>query len=59
MICILTKNIFSICDVLDCYLQTLSLTSDVATIEDDDDKMKYDPLGQDQSPHLLETVQLT
>ena len=53
------KNIFSICDVLDCYLQTLSLTSDVASVEDDDDKMKYDPLGQDQSPHLLETVQLT
>jgi len=46
-----------VCDVLDCTLQTLNLTSDVVLVDTEEDELHYDELSHDQSPHLLDTLQ--
>ena len=48
---------FRVCDLLDCTLQTLNLTSDVVLVDTEEDELHYDELSHDQSPHLLDTLQ--
>ena len=43
------------CSLLDCQLQTLSLSVEE---EDRDDMLSYDNLSHDQSQHLLDQVTL-
>ena len=45
----------SLCSLLDCQLQTLSLSVEE---EDSDDMLSYDNLSHDQSQHLLDQVTL-
>ena len=49
----------SLCSLLDCQLQTLSLTLEEITVEEEedrDDMISYDHLSHDQSQHLLDQV---
>jgi len=52
------KWLSSVCAFLDCHLQTLNLTNEVITIndEDDEDVLAYDNLSHEKSTHLLHQI---
>ena len=54
----LNNYFFSVCAFLDCHLQTLNLTNEVITIDDEDDEdvLAYDNLSHEKSTHLLHQV---
>jgi len=52
------KWLCSVCAFLDCHLQTLNLTNEVITIDDEDDEdvLAYDNLSHEKSTHLLHQI---